>query len=188
MTVLVVSLPLMAQEKASLAVELYAKPSKQEVRVANGTGAIFVRDFSHPKFGTAFRDVNGMIWSDLLKDEKGQIKFVNNLLDGHRACREAGGRLPVKSEFTAMLQSIGLQTDKFSALTRDGLEVIESFDSASTILGDSPKNIYGFDYLVTFRPKETVRNLGAFAFREVRVIDNQEKWAVRCVATAEPTR
>ena len=178
-----------AQDKAAAVLEMQDKPRPAwEQRIATGTKAVFVLDVSRPAFGVSFRDPNGLIWSSLLRDEKGIIKKFNHQVDAQKACREAGGRLATRADVQSMLQTIGGADEKgltaaaFSPLSTTGLEVIADFNVGPIILGDTPEVTRGFQNWYVFDPLELYKNLGLWRFREVSIVGKGQSWAARCVA------
>lgn len=73
------------------------------------TGAIFIRDYSYPALGEAYRDPKGLVWGDIAKKTEGIVSFMNlmNHTDATNYCASIGARLPSKAEFTRLREYMG---------------------------------------------------------------------------------
>lgn len=94
-----------------------------EQRVTN-TGAVFTCDTSHTALGEAWRDPEGLIWGDAVKNEYGLIRQMvqsseylkqigrplpKGQIGAKEYCESIGARLPSEKEFTWLVEHMGGQ-------------------------------------------------------------------------------
>lgn len=128
----------------------------------SNTGAVFVRDDSHPAFGEAYRDPSGLIWGSLVV-LSGNVQLISGAV-ANQYCTDLGGRLPKLEEFEQLDKYLGYGTPQgYSPLTADGsIEVLPGisehwfwsstlydWDAAYVFMGDSGG--IGFGYIDTDR-------------------------------------
>ncbi len=95
------------------------------------TGAVFTRDRSHAALNEAWRDPDGLIWGDIVKNEDGSVREMvhssqymkeigrplprplpNGTLGAKEYCESIGARLPSKKEFTRLGGYLGSGSDQ----------------------------------------------------------------------------
>lgn len=92
----------------------------------SSTGAIFVRDNSFPAFGEAYRDPSNLIWGDAIMGKDGSPWMTHYRAEGF--CRESGGRLPTREEFTRLVKELGKDSQgQFNMVSTTGESVIPHF-------------------------------------------------------------
>lgn len=89
------------------------------------TGAVFTRDRSHAALGEAWRDPDGLVWGDIVKNENGSARYMvqsseymkeigkslpNRTLGAKEYCERIGARLPSREEFTRLREYMGAQS------------------------------------------------------------------------------
>lgn len=77
----------------------------QEIHETN-TGAQFIRDFSMPALGEAYRDPSGLIWGEAVKDESDKLLKVS-AQQAIAYCENIGFRLPTQLEASRFAEYAG---------------------------------------------------------------------------------
>lgn len=89
-------------------------PQGAERRISLSTGAIFERDRSNPKFGEAYRDPSGLIWSQIISSSM----ELPNAVD---ACKKIDARLPTIQELKNLRIYLGYDSQVgYSPFETDG--------------------------------------------------------------------
>ncbi len=88
------------------------------------TGAVFTRDTSNASLGEAWRDPDGLIWGDIVKEDESVRYMVHSsqhmkefgrplpegTLGAKEYCKSIGARLPSKEEFIRLREYMGAQS------------------------------------------------------------------------------
>lgn len=78
---------------------------EEEVKTTR-TGTRFVRDYSNPGLGEAWRDPSGMIWGDIVKEKDGTPRFMNHV-EATDYCQSIGAVLPRHWDFLRLREYLG---------------------------------------------------------------------------------
>ena len=70
------------------------------------TGSIFVRDTRFPALGDAWRDEDGLVWGDIVKNSAGKFIYVSHA-EAEKYCEKIGARLPTPREFALLAAKMG---------------------------------------------------------------------------------
>ena len=94
------------------------------------TGAIFMRDMTHPSLGVAYRDSHGLVWGDTPADDTGTPKTMT-FKQAKALCKSEMARLPSLDELARLRDDLGLK-DKTLGLMANGQPVLPNSFSRIT--------------------------------------------------------
>jgi len=73
--------------------------------VVSTTGAVFVRDYTHPQLGEAWKDPSGMIWGDTVRDGSEGKEMLHD--EATKYCKTIGAQLPSREDFVRLRKYMG---------------------------------------------------------------------------------
>lgn len=95
-----------AAVKQSGNIETTQAPTFQDDRRVARSGAVFIRDYSVPSLGEAYRTEKDVIWGEVAKDKKGNALKMSQY-EAENYCKAKNARLPTKEESDDLMTSLG---------------------------------------------------------------------------------